>query len=63
MACKNIMENPARTQHISAKEEGHLRDDLRADKLWKVWGFRVGTWNDDSLTGREDEAIEALMDR
>ena len=24
------------------------------------WGFRVGTWNADSLTGRAGELVEAL---
>jgi len=38
-----------------AKAEGCVQDDLRADKLWKGWGFRVGTWNVDSLTGRAGE--------
>jgi len=28
-----------------AKAEGCVGDDLRADKLRKGWGFRVGTWN------------------
>jgi len=34
-----------------------------ADKLWKGWGFRVGTWNIDSLTGRAGELVEALAER
>jgi len=34
-----------------------------ADKLWKGWGFRVGTWNVDSLMGRAGELVEALADR
>ena len=46
-----------------AKAEGCVQDDLRADKLWKGWGFRVGTWNADSLTGRAGELVEALADR
>ena len=44
-----------------AKAEGCVHDDLRADKLQKGWGFRVGTWNVDSLTGRAGEL--ALADR
>jgi len=46
-----------------AKAEGCVHDDLRADKLWKGWGFRVGTWNVDSLTGRAGELVEALAGR
>jgi len=34
-----------------------------APKLRKGWGFRVGTWNVDSLTGRAGELVEALADR
>jgi len=34
-----------------------------ADGLWKDQGFRVGTWNVDSLTGRAGELIQALKDR
>jgi len=43
--------------------EGCVHDDLRADKLRKGRGFRVGTWNIDSLTGRADELLEALVER
>jgi len=54
---------PARTQHNPVlRQEGCVLDDLRADKLWKVWGFRVSTWNIDSLTGRAGE-LEALANR
>jgi len=35
----------------------------RADKLRKGWGFQVGSWNVDSLTGRAGEPVEALADR
>ena len=31
--------------------------------LLSGWGFRVGTWNVDSLTGRAGELVEALTDR
>jgi len=34
-----------------AKAEGCVHDDLRADKLRKGWGFRVGTWNVDGKGG------------
>jgi len=34
-----------------------------AHGLWKGWGFWVGTWNVDSLTGRAGEVVEALSDR
>jgi len=43
--------------------QGCVNDDLRADGLWKGWGFRVGTWYVDSLTGRSGEVVEALSDR
>jgi len=46
-----------------AKAEGCVRDDLRADKLRKGWGFWVGIWNVDSLTGRAGELVETLADR
>jgi len=46
-----------------AKAEGCVHDDLRADKLRKGWGFRVGTWNIDSLTGRVGELVETLAER
>jgi len=46
-----------------AKAKGCVHDDLRADKLRKGWGLRVGTWNVDSLTGRAGELVEALADR
>jgi len=36
---------------------------LRADGLRKSWGFWVGTWNVDSLTGRAGEVVEALSDK
>ena len=45
------------------KAEGCVHDDLWADKLWKHWGFRVGTWNIDSLTGRAGELVQALAER
>ena len=42
-----------------AKAEGCVHDDPPiADKLRKGWGFRVGTWNIDSLTGRAGELVE-----
>jgi len=46
-----------------AKAEGCVHDDLRVDKLWKGWSFRVGTWNIDSLTGRASELVEVLVER
>ena len=45
-----------------AKAQGCVHDDLWADKLQKGWGFRVSTWNVDSLTGRAGELVEALAD-
>jgi len=41
-----------------ASVQGCINDDVRADGLWKGWGFRVGTWNVDSLTGRAGEVLE-----
>jgi len=46
-----------------AKAGGCVHDDFRADKLWKGCGFRVGTWNIDSLTGRAGELVEAWAER
>jgi len=46
-----------------AKAEVCVHDDLRADQLQNGCGFRVGTWNVDSLTGRAGELMEALTDR
>jgi len=43
--------------------QGYVNDDLMADGLRKGWGFWVGTWNVDSLTGRAGEVVEALLDR
>jgi len=43
--------------------QGYVNDDLRADGLQKGWGFWVGTWNVNSLTGRAGEVVEALLDR
>jgi len=40
-----------------------VNDDLGADRLREGWGFRVGTWNVDSLTGRAGEVEEALSAR
>ena len=48
---------------LSAKAEGCVHDDPRADKLQKGWGFRVGTWNVNSRTGKAGELIQALVDR
>ena len=36
-----------------------VNDNVRADGVRKGWGFRVGTWNVDSLTG----TVAALTDR
>jgi len=40
-----------------------VNEDLRADGLWKGWGFQVGTWSVESLTGRAGEVLKALSDR
>jgi len=46
-----------------ARVQGCVNDDQSADGLWKGWGFRVGTWNVDSLTGRAGDVVEALSNR
>ena len=38
-------------------------DPYRGDELWDGWAFRVGTWNEDSLTGRLRELVQALAER
>jgi len=53
---QNAAQPCARVQHC-------VTEDLRADGLWKVWGFRVSTWNVDSVTATAGEVVEALMDR
>jgi len=51
-------------QHC-AKAEGCVNDDprRRRDALREGWGFRVGTWNVDSLTGTAGELVEVLADK
>ena len=62
--CKQEVGKPSQNAaQPCAKAEGCVHDDIRADKLRKGWGFRVGTWNVDSLTGRAGELVEALTDR
>jgi len=55
--------NPARTQYNPVLGCRVVNDDLRADGLRKGWGFRVSTWNVDSLTGKAGEVVEVLSDR
>ena len=43
--------------------QNYVNDDLRADGMWKGWGFRVGTWNVHWLIGRAGEVVEAFSDR
>jgi len=62
--CKQEVGKPSQNAaQPCAEAEGCVHDDLRADKLRKGWGFRSGTWNVDSLTGRAGELVEALADR
>ena len=62
--CKQEVGKPSQNAaQPCAKAEGCVRDDLRADKLRKGWGFWVGIWNVDSLTGRAGELVETLADR
>jgi len=49
--------------HPCARAEGYVNNGLRADGLRKGWGFWVGAWKVDSLTGRAGEVVEALSDR
>ena len=55
--CKQEVGKPGpNAAQPNAKAEGSVYDDSpRADKLRKGLGFRVGTWNIDSLTGRAGE--------
>jgi len=56
--------NPARMQHNPVlKRRVMLMMTLRADGLWKCWGFWFSTGNVDSLTGRAGEVVQALSDR
>ena len=57
--------NPARTQHSALLPATYIPvyNDHKTDKLWQGWGFRVSTWNIDSLTGRAGELVEALAER
>jgi len=51
------------TAQLCARVHGCVNDDLMADLMQKAWGFRVGTWNVDSLTGRAGEVVDLLSDR
>jgi len=62
--CKQEVGKPSRNAaQPCARAQDYVNDDLRADGLWKGWGFWIGTWNVDSLTGRAGEVVEALSDR
>ena len=62
--CKQEVGKPSHNAaQPCAKAEGCVHDNLSTDKLRKGWGFWVGTWNVDSLTGRAGELVEALADR
>ena len=63
--CKQEVGKPSlNAAQPDAKAAGCVHDDPpRADKLWKGWPFRAGTWNIDSLTGRSGELVEALVER
>ena len=45
---------------LCARMQGCVNDDLRTDGLQKGWGFWIGTWNVDLLTGRAGEVVQAL---
>jgi len=51
---EEVRKNSQNATQLCAKAEGCVHEDLRADKLERL-GFRVGTWNVDSLTGRAGE--------
>ena len=58
--------NPVRTQRNTVLRQRVVLMMIpqdRRDALWEGWGFRVGTWNADSLTGRAGELVEVLADR
>jgi len=62
--CKQEVGKPSQNAaDICAKAEGCVHEHLKADKLRKGWGFRVSTWNVDSMTGRAGELIQILADR
>ena len=57
--CKQeVWKRSQNAANLCAKTNGCVHEDMRIHKLQKGWGFRVGTWNVDSLTGRADELIE-----
>jgi len=41
-----------------ARVQGYVNDNLRADGLWKGWGFWVSTWNVNKI-GRAGKVVEA----
>jgi len=51
MLCKQEGGKPSQNAaQPCARAHGYINDNLMADGLRKGWGFRVGTWNADSLT-------------
>ena len=59
--CKQEVKKPSQNAaQPYARVQGYVNDDLSADGLRKGWGFRVGMWNVDSLTGRAGEVVEVL---
>jgi len=60
--CKQEVKKPSQNAaQPRAGVQSYVNDDLKADELWKGWGFWVGTWY--SLTGTAGEVAEALSDR
>jgi len=51
------------TAQPCGRAQSCVNDDLRTYGLWKGWGFRVSTWNVDSLIVRAGEVVETLSDR
>ena len=51
---------PTCKQEVGKPSQNTVR---KTDKLWKGWGFRVGTWNIDSLTSRAGAFVKALAER
>jgi len=61
--CQQVGKPSRNSAQPCARAQGYVNDDLSTDGLPKGRGFRVGTWNVDSLTGRAGKVVEALSDR
>jgi len=62
--CKQEVGKPSwNAAQPCARSQGYANDDRKSDGLQKGWGFGVGTWNVDSVTGRTGEVVGVLLDR